>query len=165
MEIRQLNPNDAKQYQKLRLEGLQKDPVAFASSYEEEKEYTIETYTNRLKSPEVYTFGAFENEQLFGIVTLVRETKQKTRHKANIFAMYVSSEKRGRGMARSLMEAVIQKAKELGGVEQINLTVVSTNETAKKLYYSCGFKTFGLEKNSEKVGKTYYDEEYMVLFL
>lgn len=165
MEVRQLDSIDAEQYQRLRLEALQINPESFASSYEEEKEYSLETYANRLKSPDVFTFGAFGNEQLYGVVTLVRQLKRKVRHKADIFAMYVSPEKQGRGLAKSLMEAVIRKAKELEGVEQINLTVVSTNESAKKLYFSCGFETFGIEKRSEKVDETYYDEEYMVLFL
>ncbi len=165
MEIRQLNSMDAGQYQNLRLEALQKDPEAFASSYEEEKEYTLETYADRLKSENVFTYGAFENDKLCGVVTLVRETKRKTRHKVTIFAMYVSPEIRKMGVGKRLMEAAIEKAKQMGGVEQITLTVVSTNESAKKLYHLYGFETFGLEKRSEKIDQTYYDEEYMVLFL
>lgn len=165
MEIRQLNSMDARQYQNLRLEALQKDPEAFASSYEEEKEYSLETYANRLNSENVFTYGAFENDKLCGVVTLVRESKRKTKHKASIFAMYVSPETRGRGVGKRLMGAAIEKAKQMDGVEKINLTVVSSNESAKKLYHLCGFETFGLEKRSEKVDQTYYDEEYMVLFL
>ena len=42
MEIRLLNPLDAENYLDLRLEALQNNSEAFASSYEEEKDYSVE---------------------------------------------------------------------------------------------------------------------------
>ena len=48
-------------------------------------------------------------------------------------------------------------------VEKINLTVVSTNETAIKLYEKVGFKSFGLEHHAMKMNDTYVDEVYMTL--
>ncbi|MGM7722919.1 hypothetical protein [Metabacillus sp. Hm71] len=90
MEIRLLNPLDAKNYLNLRLEALQSSPEAFSSSYEEEKDHPVEKYEIRFRAQDSFTFGAFENEKLFGAVTLVKEKKLKLKHRANIFAMYVS---------------------------------------------------------------------------
>ncbi|MFD1040487.1 hypothetical protein ACFQ3N_19095 [Virgibacillus byunsanensis] len=73
MEIRQLIPNDAEKYFNLRLEALQRNLEAFSSTYEEEKDYSLEKYQNRFKDDYFYTFGAFENEQLLGVVSLVME--------------------------------------------------------------------------------------------
>ncbi|MTT31434.1 GNAT family N-acetyltransferase [Terrilactibacillus sp. BCM23-1] len=148
MEIRLLNSLDAENYLDLRLEALQNSPEAFAASYEEEKDQSFEKYKSRFQSQDSFTFGAFENEKLIGVVTLVKEKKLKLKHRANIFAMYVSPEKRGIGAGKSLMLEAIKKAKELEGIEQIYLTVVTTNDPAKRLYSSLGFKAFGKDKRA-----------------
>ena len=165
MDIRILSAAEAEMYRDIRLEGLQINPEAFGSSFEEEKDFTLEQFAKRLESQGSYTFGTFYNEELVGVATLVQENKQKLRHKASIFAVYVSPKMRGHGIGRYLMGEIINKAKELEGIEQLNLTVVSTNASAKKLYASLGFEVFGTEKRALKVGQQYVDEDYMVLFL
>ena len=52
--------------------------------------------------------------------------------------MYVSPSKRGLGIGKALMEEAIKKAKSIEGLEQVYLAVVSTNESAKKLYSFIG---------------------------
>ena len=166
MEIRQLESKDAEIYRSIRLEALQSSPNRFAASYEDEKKQTADKYKTRFQTPSnAFTFGAFEANQLVGVITLVRESLLKLNHRASIVAMYTKPEKRGCGVGKALLTKAIDKAIELEGVEQINLTVVSTNEVAKKLYASCGFEVFGREKNALKHEDSYYDEEHMVLFL
>lgn len=166
MEIRQLNSKDAEKYLTIRHEALQNSPDAFASSYEEEKDQPVEKYKNRFQTPQnSFTFGAFEESQLVGVITLVKEQLFKLRHRANIVAMYVIPEKRGKGIGKALISKVIQKADSLEDIEQLYLTVVTTNEPAKRLYSSIGFEVFGKEKRALKFDNTYYDEEHMVLIL
>lgn len=166
MEIRQLNRIDAEEYLSIRLEALQNSPYAFASSYEEEKNQTAEKYKNRFETPiNTFTFGSFEESQLVGVVTLVKEQLLKLSHRANIVAMYIKPENRGNGIGKALISKVIEKAYNLEGIEQIYLSVATTNVPAKKLYTSSGFEVFGKEKRALKFDNTYYDEEHMVLFL
>lgn len=165
MKIRLLQPLDAEEYFNLRLEALQNNPEAFAASFDEEKEQPIEKYIMRFQSEESFTFGAFDKEKLVGVVTLIQEKLIKLRHRATIVAMYVSLEKRGMGIGKALLEEVIAKAKEVENVEQVYLTVVSTNEPAKKLYSLMGFECYGTEKRALQLGDDYYDEDLMVLFL
>uniref|UniRef100_UPI00201C8D36 GNAT family N-acetyltransferase n=1 Tax=Bacillus cereus TaxID=1396 RepID=UPI00201C8D36 len=73
--------------------------------------------------------------------------------------------KRGPGLGKHLMLAVINQAKVLAVVEQIDLTVVSSNDSAKGLYKSLGFQVFGTEKRALKIGQQYVDEDYMVLYI
>lgn len=164
MNIRLLTAADAEVYRELRLEGLQTNPEAFGSSFEEEKDISLESFASRLEGQGTFTFGAFNQGDLLGVATLVQANKVKLKHKASIFAVYVSPKKRGLGIGKQLMVEVINQAKTLVDVEQINLTVVSSNESAKGLYTSLGFHVFGTERNALKIGQQYFDEDYMVLF-
>ncbi|WGG43578.1 GNAT family N-acetyltransferase [Rossellomorea sp. DA94] len=167
MEITLLNETHAEDYWNLRLEMLKQSPTSFGSSYEEalERQNPVELTKKRLSSEESITFGCFVEEKLSGAVTMVRESALKMKHKASIFAMYVTPAHRGRGLARRLLERAINHAKETEGIEQLMITVVTTNETAKGLYLSCGFKPYGTEKRALKYNEEYYDEELMVMFL
>ncbi|WP_317935243.1 GNAT family N-acetyltransferase [Sporosarcina aquimarina] len=109
MEIRQLTKNDAEVYQKIRLEALQNNPEAFASSFEEECEHPIDKYIMRFQSDNSFTFGAFEKDKLVGVITLVKETLNKLSHRANIVAMYVSPCNRGLGIGKDLIKKAIKQ--------------------------------------------------------
>ena len=165
--IRLLEPTDAYQYFELRLEALIENPEAFATSYEEviNKPNSIEQYEQSFAQANHYNFGAFDNEKLIGMVTLLPETKEKLKHKANIFAMYVTPGQRGNGVGKALLEAAITQARKSDGITRVNLTVVSINHGAKRLYQKFGFESFGLEEKALKIKNVYFDEEYMSLSL
>lgn len=167
LEIRILNSLDAPEYRNIRLESLKKHPESFGSSYEEEKDLSIENFKDKLSSPDSFMFGAFhDNNELIGIVTLKKERLIKLRHRANIVGMYVSPVSRNLGVGRKLISTCIEKAKALEHIEQIHLTVVTTNDAAKNLYLSLGFKSFSVEGRALKLNNnTYIDEEHMVLFI
>ncbi|WP_053364624.1 GNAT family N-acetyltransferase [Bacillus sp. FJAT-27251] len=164
MKIRKLGSMDASAYIKLRLEALRDTPEAFSSSYEEEKDYPLERTASRLDDVHSFTFGAFADDRLIGVVTLVPDTKIKIKHRAHIFAMYVTPNFRRTGAGRALIAKALSQAKE-NGTEQLYLTVTASNEPAKKLYQSFGFTTYGVDKNALKIEDTCYDDELMVLFL
>jgi ribosomal protein S18 acetylase RimI-like enzyme len=167
MEVLRLDRSHAVTYLQLRLEALQTNPEAFGASYEETiaRKNPVEHTAARLDQRENYTYGAFVEGKLVGMLILVPEAAEKMKHKASIFGMYVTPEFRSIGVARALMEKAILKARELKELEQINLTVVTTNLSAKGLYTSMGFISFGVEKRALKYREEYFDEEYMVLFL
>lgn len=165
MEIRRLSGADAEVYRCIRLEGLKLNPEAFGSSFEEELDYSVGVYCDRLDSEVAYTYGAFAGATLIGVVTLVQESKRKMHHRANIFGMYVTPGFRGQSAGKELMQAVIRKASELKKIEQIYLAVVSNNVPAKNLYDSLGFKTYGVDHHALRIEDDYFDEDLMVLFL
>ncbi|WP_432355823.1 GNAT family N-acetyltransferase [Sporosarcina sp. A2] len=165
MMIRQLHEQDAKNYRNLRLEALRVSPEAFGSTLEEEKDFPVEKYITRIQIKDSYTYGVFEQHELIGIITLVKEKLMKLSHRANIVAMYVCPEKRDLGIGRDLVNAAIHKARELEGIEQIHLTVVTSNQPARNLYLRLGFEVVGTEKQALKLDDTYYDEDLMVLYL
>ncbi|QWU45606.1 GNAT family N-acetyltransferase [Bacillus sp. NP247] len=165
--IRLLTKEDAEKYWDLRLLALQVNPEAFITTYEEaiRQENPLDRVASNLTSATSCTFGAFNKEnQLVGVVTLLTEEKEAYKHKGHIVAMYVDAQNRRNGLARELITNAIQRARDIK-LEQLTLGVVSTNEPAKKLYGSMGFKTYGIEKRAIKVNGVYSDDENMVLFL
>ncbi|WP_075981326.1 GNAT family N-acetyltransferase [Bacillus massilinigeriensis] len=165
MEIRILGSKDAVAFKEVRLEALKAHPEAFSSSFEEEKDGSIEKFADKLNSENAFTFGAFIEGRLVGVVALLLEKKNKIKHRANIGAMYVNPEVRESGVGKALMLAAIDQANEIEGIEQLALHVTSNNTPAKKLYKSLGFKTYGVEHSALKVEETYFDVEMMELFL
>lgn len=112
-----------------------------------------------------YTYGALEGDDLIGLITLQHESTAKIRHRATIYALYVSGMKQGKGVGKALVTVAIEKARCLGEIEKINLSVISANEPAKRLYLKLGFQTFGFEEKAIKLGNKYYANEHMVLYL
>lgn len=166
MIIRLLEESDTIAYRGLRLEALQDSPDAFATTYEDEIKKSLEDYRDRLSRKDFCTFGAFDDGQLVGVVSLIREQARKLRHRSSIVAMYVTPEGRRKRVGKNLMQSAIQYAKQIEGIEQIYLSVVTTNTAAIKLYHSLGFEIFGTEKRALKSSdSTYWDEYHMVLYL
>lgn len=165
MEIRKLTGNDASEYWRLRMEALQQNPEAFATTYEEAMTRTnpLIRVANNLDSKESVTIGTFNGEELVGTMTLAAEQAPKLKHRVNLFAVYVTPKVRGQKVGANLLQEVIIFAKQWPGIEKINLTVVSSNEPAIRLYEQSGFVSFGVEQNAMKSGSSYVDEVYMHL--
>lgn len=167
MHIKILQETDAQCYQDVRLNGLRTNPDAFGSTFDREDKFSLETVIERIKpNNDKFVLGAFDDKDiLVGIVTFVRDNGVKTSHKSNVFGMYVAKDMRGKGVGKKLMYELIRISKGIVGLEQINLTVVAYNDSAKNLYKSLGFQIYGLERRALKHNEKYLDEELMVLHL
>lgn len=164
MTLTELTEADAGPYKTFFLQGLQRHPDCFRISPDDE---ASEPFPTR-GTADSFTLGLLTDAgELAGVVSFQREgqTRQKLRHKGLLFRMYVAAEFAGQGLGRRLVEEVIRRAREQTDIEQINLTVVATNITAKRLYEKLVFRSFALERNAIKDGDLYYDEEQMALFL
>jgi ribosomal protein S18 acetylase RimI-like enzyme len=165
LEIRLLSESDADCFWQLRLRALKEEPESFGAAYEESAATAVADVTKRLRSSnDSFVLGAF-TPTLVGMLGFYRRQGIKMRHKGTIWGMYVAPEGRGRGAGRALMLAAIERASATPDIEQLVLTVVTTNEAARKLYLSMGFQPYGLEMEALKVGNRFLDEEMMALKL
>ncbi len=166
MLIRILTADDAALYREIRLRGLRENPTAFGASFEQEVEWSLDEFAERIASESRIgqpTFGAFENGKLVGVSSLGRPTADKLRHIGIVWGMYVIPELQGRGIGRSLLNEVISHARSVDGIQQIKLVVNTTNEAGKRLYRAAGFVPFGVEPRALFVDGTFYDEEHYIL--
>jgi ribosomal protein S18 acetylase RimI-like enzyme len=163
MLVRKLTEDDLEAVWTLRLRALRDNPEAFGSTYEETvargKAWMLQRFG---QGDETLFLGAFE-ETLIGMVGLHREAGLKDRHKGLVFGMYVLPDRRQHGVGKALMQALIAQAKQLAGLEQLHLAVVTTNAPARHLYRSLGFEVYGTAPRALKMGEQYWDEDLMVL--
>lgn len=167
MEIRLLTATDAEAWWQLRLEMLRNDPVSFADSAEEHQATTVETARKHLGADDPasnFVLGSFEDGKLTGTAGFFRRKNNKERHKGHVWGVYVSQDQRGKGVGKALMQEIIRRAREIHGIEQITL-VASAGLPAQKLYESVGFKSYGIEPHSLKIGNRYVDDVLMGLWL
>jgi ribosomal protein S18 acetylase RimI-like enzyme len=148
LEIRRLGPADAAPYRTLMLEAYERHPDAFTSSVAERASLPLSWWESRVK-PEAQAvemvLGAFRGSRLAGVAGLSFETREKARHKAHMFGMYVPATLRNGGVGKGLVLAVLEYARKRGGVRVVQLTVTQGNAAAQSLYERCGFVPYGVE--------------------
>jgi RimJ/RimL family protein N-acetyltransferase len=161
LQIRRLETSDAALFRDIRLEALQKNPEAFGSTFERENAEPLSWFEARLGAADI--FGAFLDGTLAGMAGYSARENLKQAHKGLLWTMYVRAAARNTGLGKILVAAVLDHAR--GRVEMVQLTVVSENEGARRLYRAMGFVEYGYEKKALKHDGRYYDEILMVNFL
>ncbi|KGP71338.1 GNAT family N-acetyltransferase [Pontibacillus yanchengensis] len=163
VDYKRLDATDAKAYWNLRLEALQQEPSAFLTTYEDaiKRENPIDSTAERLNDDINYNIGAYQEGHLLGVATLVPESQQGLDHIGNVFAMYVTPSARGKGIGKELIQRCMEYGKHIG-LEQLQLTVVATNEPGIALYTSCGFEKYGYKKQAIKRGEGQYIDELLM---
>ena len=164
MELIRLSPANVCEYRSLMLEAYSLHLDAFTSSATERESLPLSWWEQRLSEGEdanEVVFGCVCDNQLAGVVGLAFERREKTRHKATLFGMYVSAGFRHLGLGGQLMKCALGYAKERHGVRVIQLTVSEGNLAAQTLYERSGFIQFGCEPYAIAVGNGFVSKIHM----
>jgi RimJ/RimL family protein N-acetyltransferase len=167
--VARLHPVHAEAYQALRLRGLRDHPEAFTSSFEEDQGRPLSVSRSRLTAsadlPHDAFFGAWQAQQLLGVVGLQGRYRMKERHTATVVGTFVPSEWRGLGVGHALMQALLEHARACPDLRQLDLTVTEGNDPARCLYERLGFSTWGICPEAVLVGGVYAGKVHMTLRL
>ncbi len=160
MNIRRLTINDLNSYKQIRLELLKNHPENFGSDPKEEAAFEESMWMKRIENKYVDSYGVFDGNDIVGIAVCVRNPRKKMKHFAGISSIYVKPETRGQGIARQIIQRIINDCQQ-NGLEFVRLSVVTENEPAISLYKSLGFEIYGTEKRSIHLDGEYYDLHLM----
>jgi ribosomal protein S18 acetylase RimI-like enzyme len=159
MDIREIDQARMPELWQLWVRGLHDHPEAFGAPYEWAKGVTPEQsqeILRQIRANEGFILGAMNEGTLIGELNFNRQQGEKFRHKGDIGAVYVIPEQRGKGIAKVLLLAALEKAQTMTGLAVISLSVNAENQAAIKLYESCGFRSYGIEpKGLRSNGKDY----------
>lgn len=116
-----------------------------------------------LSGPTSHITGAFCGDELIGYIAAYGHTARRMAHCATV-AIGILQEHTAHGIGALLFERLENWAGE-SGITRLELTVLTDNEPAVKLYTRIGFQTEGLRRRSIRRGGEYADEYFMAKLL
>lgn len=164
IKIHRLGPEFAPAYRQLMLEAYARYPEAFTSSVQEREGLPLDWWERRLQVGDQVrelVWGATEGKALLGVAGLRLETREKVRHKATLFGLYVPDRHRRLGIGGALLAELLTYAKDIATLKVVQLTVTEGNQAAQALYERAGFLTFGVEPMAVAVGGTFVSKVHL----
>ncbi len=163
-EIIKLSPERWKEYKDLRLYGLAESPLSVVKNETEMKAIKDDLWINYLKSAlqekKMYLLFAQVNGKIIGVSGALVDDFEKMKHRALIISIYVLPEFRKQGVAKELLQALMDRLAQ-NGIAQVRLFVETQNDDAIGLYKSLGFKTVALCEKYINLDGVYYDQYMM----
>lgn len=165
MNIRMIRESDGEPF--LLLSKSLDEETQFMMLEPGERTLTIEEQTQRIKNvlfqDNQMIFVAEHENQLVGFLGAYGGNYRRNRHCAYI-VIGIRQNFAGQGIGKGLFEALEKWA--IGhGIHRLELTVMSHNERAIRLYRQMGFQTEGVKRDSLWVNGKYVDEYYMAKIL
>ncbi|WP_187271169.1 GNAT family N-acetyltransferase [Neolewinella aurantiaca] len=164
--IRPLTTSDLSAFLALRKQSWSTDPLSW--DHDPGEVVDPEEWRPRMDAidNERFILGYFLTEdrtepQLAGIIGFSRFEKQKRRHRAMVWGVYVDPEARGRGAAKLLLEECLERARKMEGLHHLVLSVSNHAEAAIRLYTAAGFVEWGRETAAARTGEVFMDEIHM----
>jgi len=155
--LRATTADDASRLRALRLEALADSPTSFGSAVEEIDAHDWTKLVAGDANDAV--FVAEHAGQLVGMSGLHRSARQKDRHQALVWGVYVRTAWRRLGVAQVLVNTCCGCAASRG-IAIVKLSAV-VESGALACYLRCGFRVTGVDPAALKWEGKYYDELLM----
>jgi GNAT superfamily N-acetyltransferase len=147
IEVRQLDPSDARALFELRRRALLEEPFAFLSSLEDDAAGSVEAVRELLARnlTESVVFGALGGARLVAMTGLARDQALEAAHRACVWGVFVSSDRRRAGIGARLIKAIVEHARGVDSLDVLYLSVSEKTPAARGLYEAAGFTVWGVE--------------------
>ncbi|MBF9059835.1 GNAT family N-acetyltransferase [Rhodobacterales bacterium HKCCSP123] len=162
MTIRRLLPDDWAAFRDIRLDMLARDPRAFGSTHADwaaKPEAEIRDWLARM-----HLWAVVEGGRALGTAAFCRETAPSATHRAEVIAVYLRPEARGRGHMTRLLSALARDARG-EGILQLELQVATWNSPAIAAYARAGFERIATIPRAMRDGGGFSDTAMFVLRL
>jgi len=151
----------------LRLRALREHPEAFGQPYDEMASLSPEAARTQFdtfwnyRDNRVFVAVA-PNDDLAGMLGLARPYREKQRHRAHIWGVYVAPGYRGHKLSDALLDAAVSYARDTLGLLQVNLEVMAINGPARRAYERAGFVQHGIMARADILDGVALDSIQMV---
>jgi len=146
LDVVKLGPRDWRDLKTFRLEALRTEPAAFSSTYAETVLRPDAHWRERLASTQSVTWMVRRDGRPIGMIGVHLGSDEGDPSVAVVVSMYVSQDHRRRGLGRALLQMLIDHVAADPEIETIRLWVTATQEPARRLYESLGFRTVGSDE-------------------
>lgn len=163
MSAFELVPERYTEYLALRQRMLVEEPAAFLSSPTDDIAQGLADFTELMAREHNDIFVAESQGRLVATAGVVRQQREKIRHRAHIWGVFCEAPERGNGFGRASVSACIERARTWEGVSVVSLSVSASGGPALALYESLGFVKWGTEPDAIRVGGVAYDEHHLTL--
>jgi ribosomal protein S18 acetylase RimI-like enzyme len=147
VEIGRLRAEEWPAYRQLRLLALEDEPTAFATEYDEERDRPDDDWIDMAGryalSEKQRLYVARSGDVLVGMMGAQLDPTHKRAHIATVVSVFVVPERRGEGISRRLMDALIADLASVPYLLKIRLNVNPNQTRAIGLYESAGFQVVG----------------------
>ena len=147
MQIRRIQPTDAVAVKHLRLQALTQEPLAFAMDVTQAADWTDTQWAQMASrnSEGVQTIVlACVGTELVGMVGCHIDASPKLAHCGMVWGMYVAPTHRNHGIARQLLQAVIDHGR-VYHLQMLKLSVTTTQTSALHGYLRADFVQYAHE--------------------
>ncbi len=141
-KIRQLKPEDWKDYREIRLEALRVNGEFFCPSKDNTK-FTEADWTNHLENPNSAIFGIYKGSQIVGLTGIVRENNDANATSAQMVMSYIKKEFRGQGLSKMFYDARIAWAKSQSDIKTLVVEHRDDNFASEGAHKKFGFEYVG----------------------
>ncbi len=147
VEITHLLPKDWEQYKELRLKGLKEEPQAFGESLKSALSKTDKDWQDKLQQVlEGKSWLVFARVDGVLVGMLEADIHSDEPEKVWLHATWVNKESRRKGIAKKLMEKILQEISSSNAPRIVKLQVNQVQTPAVNLYKEFGFKIIAEEK-------------------
>jgi ribosomal protein S18 acetylase RimI-like enzyme len=172
-----MQERDLVAYKQLRDTMIAAHEDSFTSDAATERQRSAYSYRSRLgraddggqagaSSPCLFTLCAWQGPRLVGAVSCEGEARSKLRHTVHLIGMMVADDCMGQGIGLALLESTLRLLRADDELEQVLLTVTSSNTGAVRLYRRVGFERYGqLPQALKCLDGRYLDKDLMRLNL
>jgi ribosomal protein S18 acetylase RimI-like enzyme len=146
-------------YKNIRLEAIEKEPMAFYVTDESKKEEMNKKdveWISELIDKDSFVILSKNNDKPIGMTQVILKDKNKW----HIRGVYLNEKFRGSGCGLGMMNLTLNEIKNRGG-KIITLNVMDTQDVARKMYEKFGFEVTSRFSKKKHEGKEYPGGQWM----